>query len=140
MNSSEPRVGCGAAIIKEGKILLLQRLTQPEAGSWGLPGGKVDLYETAARATQREVMEEIGIGIEALDLLCLVEQIDATQGQHWVAPVYLVTSFTDRPAIAEPNKHGGLAWWPIDQPPNPLPTLRLLHCRVGVTGQGAAEV
>ncbi|PTQ12081.1 ADP-ribose pyrophosphatase [Sphingomonas oleivorans] len=120
MAFTEPRLGCGAAIIVEGRILLLKRLTEPEAGCWGMPGGKVDLYESAAAATQREIKEEIGIEIDAADLLCLVEQIDEERGAHWVAPVYLVTAFMGAPRIVEPEKHGGLAWFPLDALPDAL--------------------
>ena len=120
MAVTEPRLGCGAAIVIDGRILLIKRLTNPEAGCWGLPGGKVDLYETAAAAAEREIKEELGIGIEANRLLCLVDQIDRGAGQHWFAPVYLVTAFTGAPVITEPNKHGGLEWFPLDTVPEAL--------------------
>ncbi len=45
--SHEPRLGCGAAIIQDGEVLLIQRRCEPEAGHWGLPGGKVDWLEPA---------------------------------------------------------------------------------------------
>lgn len=32
-----PRVGCGAAIVKDDQLLLVQRRRDPEAGCWGLP-------------------------------------------------------------------------------------------------------
>jgi 8-oxo-dGTP diphosphatase len=60
-----PRVGCGAAILVDGRILLVRRTGAPEAGRWGLPGGKVDPFETVAAATAREVAEELGVAIEA---------------------------------------------------------------------------
>jgi 8-oxo-dGTP diphosphatase len=66
---AEPRVGCGAAIVADGRILLIRRLTAPEAGHWGIPGGKIDLFEPAPAAAAREIAEEIGIMIEPRDLL-----------------------------------------------------------------------
>jgi ADP-ribose pyrophosphatase YjhB (NUDIX family) len=117
---SEPRVGCGAAIIVDERILLLKRKTSPEIACWGLPGGKIDLFEMAASATQREIKEELGIDIEARELLCVVDQIDREESTHWIAPVYLVQSFIGTPAILEPEKHGGLAWFGVDDPPQPL--------------------
>ncbi|RAK56465.1 NUDIX hydrolase [Phenylobacterium deserti] len=117
---SEPRVGTGAAILQDGQILLLQRVRPPEAGCWGLPGGKVDLFETVAQAVIREVREELGIGIDARDLLCVVDQIDRAGGEHWIAPVYLVREFDGQPAIQEPEKHSGLAWFALDDLPTPL--------------------
>ncbi|WP_445678734.1 NUDIX hydrolase [Radicibacter daui] len=118
---TEPRVGCGAAIVDgDGRLLLIQRLTEPEAGCWGLPGGKVDLFEVAAEATAREIAEELGITIVAQELLCFVDQIDRVAGIHWVSPVYLIRNFTGTPTILEPHKHGGLGWFALADLPAKL--------------------
>jgi ADP-ribose pyrophosphatase YjhB (NUDIX family) len=122
MIMAEPRVGCGAAIVVEGRILLVQRLTEPEARCWGLPGGKIDLYETAPAAAAREVQEELGIAIAPTDLLCVVDQIDRAAATHWVAPVYLVTSYAGEPRLCEAAKHGGLGWFALDALPEALTT------------------
>ena len=122
MTFSEPRVGCGAAIVLDGRILLLLRRTEPEAGCWGLPGGKVDLFEPAARACEREIAEELGIAIVADTLLCHADHIDRTRGLHWAAPIYLVTTFAGEPCLMEPEKHGGLDWFPLDALPAKLTT------------------
>lgn len=141
-----PRVGCGAAIIDEkGRILLLRRLKQPEAGCWGLPGGKVDPYETTAHAAEREIAEELGITIQARDLLCLVEQMDADAGYHWISPVYLVTSWQGVPTPMEPEKHEGPRWYALDALPADLtePTrhaLKALQARSAATAQNNIKV
>jgi 8-oxo-dGTP diphosphatase len=120
MAFSEPRVGCGAAIIASGRILLLLRRTEPEAGCWGLPGGKVDLFEPAAQACEREIAEELGIAIVADTLLCHADHIDKALGIHWVAPIYLITTFTGAPRLMEPEKHDGLDWFSLDALPESL--------------------
>lgn len=119
---TEPRVGCGVAIIVDGRILLLKRATEPESGHWGLPGGKVDLYETARAAAAREIEEELDIVVGPGELLCFVDQIDRAAGTHWVAPVYLAQAFTGAPRIVEPEKHAGLDWFALDALPAPLTT------------------
>ena len=116
----QPRVGCGAAVVVDGKILLMRRLTDPEAGAWGLAGGKIDFGETAAHAAEREILEELGIAIRAGDLLCFVDQIDLDAGTHWVSPVYLATAYCGEPRIMEPAKCGGLDWFDLARPPSPL--------------------
>lgn len=121
-NQIEPRVGCGAAIVVDGAILLLRRLTEPEAGCWGLAGGKIDLFETAIEAMRREVAEELGIVVEAAELLCFVDQIDRAAGTHWVAPVYRVLRFTGTPRNVEPAKHEGPVWYLLDALPERLTT------------------
>ncbi|MGF7149090.1 ADP-ribose pyrophosphatase YjhB (NUDIX family) [Sphingomonas zeicaulis] len=122
MIQSEPRAGCGAAIVVDGRILLVRRMKEPEAGAWGLPGGKIDLFESAAAATRREIAEELGIAIAPVDLLCFVDQIDEAAGTHWVAPVYLVTNFIGEPVNLEPTKHDGMDWFALDALPERLTT------------------
>lgn len=115
-----PRVGCGAAIVIDGRLLLTRRLRQPEAGCWGLPGGKVDPFEPVTRAVEREIAEELGVAIEAKDLLCVADQIDEDAGEHWVAPVYLVRRLAGEPRNLEPDKHSAIGWFALDQLPQPL--------------------
>jgi len=51
-----------------GRVLLAQRPQGTDlAGSWEFPGGKVDSGETAPAALRRELHEELGIGVGALE-------------------------------------------------------------------------
>jgi ADP-ribose pyrophosphatase YjhB (NUDIX family) len=122
MTQTEPRVGCGAAILRDGRLLLVQRRRDPEAGHWGLPGGKIDLFETIAAAIEREIAEEVGLKIEARNLLCMVDQIDEANGTHWVAPVYLVQDVQGDPQVLEPDALAGCGWFALDNLPAPLTT------------------
>lgn len=116
-----PEAGCGAAIRNAaGQILLIQRLRQPEAGAWGLPGGKIDFGEPARETARREIAEELGIEIEVLGLACIAETIDCGDGRHWIAPVYNARILTGAPDILEPEKHGGWGWFALDDLPAPL--------------------
>ena len=117
----KPEAGCGAAIRdREGRLLLIQRLRQPEAGAWGLPGGKIDFGEAAKDTARREIAEELGIEIEILGLACIAETIDGGDGRHWVAPVYDARIVSGEPEIQEPEKHGGWGWFALDALPAPL--------------------
>lgn len=120
MLKKEPRLGCGAAIISNGKILLLRRLHDPEAGCWGLPGSKADWLETVEQAVIREIYEELGLKLEDIRLLCVVDQIDLVRHEHWAAPVYLATTFRGDPIINEPEKHSAFGWFPFSSPPKPV--------------------
>lgn len=118
--ASRPRVGCGAAIVENGRLLLVRRRREPEAGRWGLPGGKVDPYETVREATSREIREELGIIIDPTELLCVVDQIDRAAGHHWIAPVFRVDRFGGMPAIMEPDALSDLGWFELDGLPADL--------------------
>lgn len=115
-----PRVGCGAAILRGGALLLVLRLRQPEAGHWGLPGGKVDWGEATRATCAREIAEELGLTITPGRLLCIAETIDLGDGRHWVAPVYLVEDCVGEPVVLEPDKLGGCGWFALDALPAPL--------------------
>jgi ADP-ribose pyrophosphatase YjhB (NUDIX family) len=119
MSAPIPRVGCGAAIVRDGRILLIKRLRPPEAGCWSLPGGKVDFLERVADAVVREIREEIGVAI-ALERMLGVVEIVGIDDQHWVSPIYLARIVAGEPRVCEPEKHAALAWFPLDQPPASL--------------------
>ena len=119
----KPEAGCGAAIRDEqGRLLLMQRLTEPEAGAWGLPGGKIDMGERAEQAVRREIMEELGIEIEIIGLACISEIIDGGDGRHWVSPIYEARIVSGEPQCMEPEKHGGWDWFALDALPVQLTT------------------
>lgn len=127
-----PELGCGAAIHNaEGHLLLIRRLSEPEAGAWGLPGGKIDFGEPSESAVIREIREELGVTIALNGLACLTETIDAGDGRHWVAPVYAAYILCGEPKIMEPDKHGGWGWFDLQTLPAPLtrPTRHYLNCR-----------
>lgn len=113
-----PRVGVGAAIVRDGKLLLIRRLRPPEAGFWSLPGGKVDPFETVEATARREIAEELGIELKALSLLCVVDHM--ADGQHWVAPTFLAEDFAGEPRLLEPEKHSAMGWFAPDDLPMPV--------------------
>ena len=118
--NAQPRLGCGAAIVQGDRLLLVRRLREPEAGCWGLPGGKVDWLEPVEQAVRREIEEELAIRLTSLCLLCVVDQIDAQRGEHWLAPVYLADPFDGEVRNVEPEKHSDIGWFALDGLPEPL--------------------
>lgn len=61
---SQPVVGVAAVVLRGDEVLLVRRGREPAKGSWGLPGGMLELGESLAQGVQREVMEECGVAIE----------------------------------------------------------------------------
>jgi len=62
-----PRVGVGAIVIREGRVLLVKRGIEPSFGLWAIPGGCLDLGETIQEGAEREILEETGVVIRAGD-------------------------------------------------------------------------
>lgn len=115
------RVGCGAFIQDaEGRLLLVKRRRHPEADHWGLPGGKVDFLEPVPVTIVREIREELGVEITLTGLLCVVDQIDASAGTHWVNPVHRARIVSGEPAVMEPDALADWGWFDLSDLPAPL--------------------
>ena len=65
----DPKVAAGVLVVKEGKVLLIQRGTTPHQGKWILPAGFVDAGEDPKVTATRECLEETGLQIELLGLM-----------------------------------------------------------------------
>lgn len=62
-------VSVDAALIRDGKILLIKRGAEPFKGFWALPGGYVEWDESVEDAVKREVKEEVGAAVTSLKLI-----------------------------------------------------------------------
>ena len=56
---------CNAIIIVDDRkrILLVKRAIDPSKGLWDLPGGFIDIHETAEQSVVREAKEELGVEV-----------------------------------------------------------------------------
>lgn len=88
-----PRVGVGAIVIHEGRVLLVRRGRAPALGLWSVPGGLVELGETTVDAARREVEEETGLDVRIAGLVGVVDRVtcdaDGRVRYHWVLVDYL---------------------------------------------------
>lgn len=88
-----PRVGVGAVILEDNAVLLVKRGTAPSRGKWSLPGGLVQLGESAEAAAIREVEEECGLRVRLLGVAGVVDRItrdpEGRVRYHYVLVDYL---------------------------------------------------
>jgi len=87
-----PLVGVGAVIVHEGRVLLARRGHAPMQGRWTLPGGVLELGETLLEGVVREVREETGLEVEAVELVELLDRIHRVNDRiqfHYVIADYL---------------------------------------------------
>jgi 8-oxo-dGTP diphosphatase len=68
----DPKVAAAVLVEREGKILLVRRVYDPEQGRWSLPAGFVDGGEDPQRAAVRECVEETGLSVRILGLFDVV--------------------------------------------------------------------
>jgi 8-oxo-dGTP diphosphatase len=74
-----PIVAVLAVVLRDDKVLIVQRAQQPNAGRWGFPGGVLELGETIAEGAMRELSEETGIVAEAAGWLNIHDAITRDQ-------------------------------------------------------------
>jgi ADP-ribose pyrophosphatase YjhB (NUDIX family) len=90
----QPIVGVGAVIICDGKILLEKRKNEPGKDKWSIPGGLVELGESAEETTIREVKEETSLEVEAPTLIDVVDSVTRDENgdikYHFVIVDYFV--------------------------------------------------
>ena len=88
-----PRVGVGAIVLHEGRVLLVKRGHAPGLGLWSVPGGLVDVGETTVDAARREVDEETGLTVRIAGLVGVLDRVTRdAEGRvryHWVLIDYL---------------------------------------------------
>lgn len=67
---------------RKGEILVATRSKEPAKGTYDLPGGFCDSYETAEESIAREVLEETGLRITAARYLFTVPNIYQYSGME----------------------------------------------------------
>lgn len=120
------RVGVGVMIVKDDKILLGRRHADPEkadselegAGTWTMPGGKVDFHEELEDSARREVKEETGIAVNRMSLISVTS--DKVPENHFVTIGFLAESFDGDPHVMEPDEIVEWRWFPFTDLPTPL--------------------
>jgi len=74
---TQPIVGVGAIIIRDCKILLVKRGSEPGRNKWSIPGGIVELGEKVHETTVREVKEESNLEVEVHSLIDVVDNLES---------------------------------------------------------------
>ena len=107
-----PTVAVAALIIDESnRVLFIQRATDPEKGKLALPGGYVDIDETAEVALRREVREEVNLEVDPLQFLCTQTNDYFYQGITYpVLDLFFVTRAKSLEGIAALDGVAGFAW------------------------------
>ena len=63
INYEQLKVGAAALVVRDARVLLVRRGTEPFVGRWSLPAGYVENDETPGAAARRETREEVGIDV-----------------------------------------------------------------------------
>jgi ADP-ribose pyrophosphatase YjhB (NUDIX family) len=83
-----PKVDVRGAIIRDGKILLIQERAD---GNWAMPGGWADLGNAPASVAEREVWEESGFRVKAEKVVAVIDanRIEPMEFYHAYKIIFL---------------------------------------------------
>lgn len=100
-----PFLAVSAAIIRDGKVLVVRRARKPALSLYTLPGGVVEAGETLAEAVTREVREETALTIEPVALAGHREVImldaDGRAERHFVILSFAARWLSGEPVLNE---------------------------------------
>jgi len=105
-----PFLAASAAIVRDGKVLVVRRARAPADGVFSLPGGVVETGETLHEAVKREVREETGLTIEPVALAGFREAIVRDRDNR-VERHFVILPFAARWIAGEPVLNEELSEW-----------------------------
>ena len=129
-------VGFGILLVNNNRILLGKRHEDPlkadsllnGAGTWTMPGGKLNFSESFADGAYREVLEETGIKINKSTISLISISNDVIETAHFVTIGLLCNSYKGEAQVMEPDEITTWHWFPFNELPEPLyfPSARIL--------------
>ena len=101
-------------LVSGDSVLLIRKLRGHGAGKVNAPGGRVEAGESIETCAMREVAEEVGIRVQALELRALLRYDDPTEGFAMAGFAFVSSNFEGTPAhTAEADPF----WCRIDEIP-----------------------
>ncbi len=98
-----PYLAVSAAIIRDGKALLVRRARHPALNLYTLPGGVVEIGETLTEAVAREVREETALEVEPVGLAghreVIVRDSEGRTERHFVILCYAARWRSGEPVL-----------------------------------------
>ena len=116
-----PLIGT-ALIVRKGNQFLLHKRKGPHAkGTWGCPGGHLEMWETFEESSLRELHEEAGpLAVSLPRFFTAANTRFYEEGRHYVTIFMVCDWIAGEPQIMEPDKCDGWAWFTYDNLPHPL--------------------
>jgi 8-oxo-dGTP diphosphatase len=100
-----PFLAVSAAILRDGKVLIVRRARKPALGVYTLPGGVVEAGETLEQAIVREVKEETALDIAPVTLAghreVVIRDDDGRVERHFVILCFAARWLGGEPALNE---------------------------------------
>ena len=100
-----PYLAVSAAIIRDGKVLVVRRARKPALNLYTMPGGVVEAGETLFEAVKREVREETALDIEPVALAghreAIMRDRDGKVERHFIILCFAARWRSGEPVLNE---------------------------------------
>jgi len=114
------RVGVATIIVREGSILLGERIGSHGAHTWATPGGHLEVGESIKDCAKRETFEETGLIVDSIKNLGFTNDVFEKDSKHYVTLFVLAYCRDGEPQLTEPDKCKEWKWFKLDDLPSPL--------------------
>jgi 8-oxo-dGTP diphosphatase len=123
-----PAVSADVVVLKRDStsnktsILLIERLRDPFANCWALPGGFMEIDETIESTAIRELQEETGLVVESIRQIGVFSAVDRDPRGR-VLTVGFLAEVTGNPDVVAADDAKSVHWFDLDD----LPSLAFDH-------------
>lgn len=113
---ANPSSATAAFILRSDRLLVARRAKEPARGTLDLPGGFVDMDETAEEGMAREIREETGLEARRISYLFSLPNRYSYSGMaiHTLDMFFRVEVADDAVAVADDDA-ASLSWMPLSE-------------------------
>lgn len=110
-------IGTCVIVLNSAKthVLLGRRKNNYKAGSFGLPGGRIEIGEKVDASAEREILEETGLRATCLRYIGVVKEFQETY--DFVHFAFVCEEFEGEPKVMEPEKCESWEWYELSKLP-----------------------
>jgi 8-oxo-dGTP diphosphatase len=106
--------------VREGQLLLGERIHSHGTGTWSPPGGHLEYGESPKECAIRELREETGLIATEVVPGPWTNDFFEAEGKHYISVFMFVKGFEGVPQVTEPEKCARWCWFDFDALPQPL--------------------
>lgn len=119
-SDERPYLGVGVLVWRGEQLLLGRRITEDGEPCWQFPGGHKESGESVIACASREVREETGLTITALNQVAITDRAFSVGYKHYIT-LFVSSDYESGEAVVmEPDKCDCWRWFDYRELPRPL--------------------